>query len=153
MAADQRPKDYNHQFPHNDGLCLFWSPDFGVSLLTKNWGAARDNTLLVKVGEGKVLWPWYLDAKTVLNAEQGLATMTGTIHGTSLTYQRDYRCLGRPDRGYTDGHVARGLHVRERQRVPALPPGRPQARHHGQPRRGRWGRGALGRSREQTELP
>lgn len=88
-----RPQDYTEQYPHNDGLCIFWSPEFGSSLLTKNWGAARANTLLVKMGEGRVLWPWYLDVKSRLDAEQGSATLTGTIHDTPLSYERAYRFL------------------------------------------------------------
>ncbi len=88
-----RPKDYDEQYPHNDGLCLFWSPGFGVSLLTKNWGASRANTLLVKGEEDRVLWPYYMDVKSKLDTEGGTAELSGKIRETPLTYRRVYRFL------------------------------------------------------------
>lgn len=88
-----RPEVYNHQFPHNDGLCLFWSPEFGVSLLSKNWGAGQANTLLADLGDGKVEWPWYWDTTREFNAEKATVKLTGKIHGTPLRYERRYRFL------------------------------------------------------------
>lgn len=88
-----RPKEYLEQYPHNDGLCMFWSPEFGSSLLTKNWGASRANTLLVKVGEGQVLWPYYMNVKSKLDTVAATAELSGKIRETPLTYQRSYRFL------------------------------------------------------------
>lgn len=90
---NSRPKDYVEQYPHNDGLCMFWSPEFGSSLLTKNWGASRANTLLVKVGKDAVLWPWYMDTKSSFDATAGTAELTGKIRETPLSYRRAYRFL------------------------------------------------------------
>lgn len=88
-----RPTQYNHQFPHNDGLCLFWSPEFGVSLLTKNWGAAQANTLLADLGGGRIEWPWYWSVKSSLDAGNAVARLDGVVHDTPLRYQRTYRFL------------------------------------------------------------
>jgi len=88
-----RPKHYGEQYPHNDGLCMYWSPEFGSSILSKNWGASRANTLLVKVGEDQVLWPYYMDTKSKLDAEAGTADLGGKIRETPLSYQRRYRFL------------------------------------------------------------
>ena len=85
-----RPQDHNHQFPHNDGLCMFWSPEFGVSLLSKNWGAAQGNTLLADLGD-EIQWPWYWDTTCELDEANATAKLTGTIHKTPLGYERLYR--------------------------------------------------------------
>jgi len=106
---DTRPKVYNEQMPHNDGLCLFWSPGFGVSLLSKNWGAAQGNTILVDrlrasevgaadakpvdLGGGRIEWPWYWDTQCELDAEHATAKLKGRINQTPLRYQRTYRFL------------------------------------------------------------
>ncbi|MGE5532616.1 MAG: hypothetical protein ACM3VW_10930 [Bacteroidota bacterium] len=86
-----RPKDANEQYPSNDGLCVFWTPEFGVSLLTKNWGATRTNTLLVKTAAGEALWPYYIDTKSRYDTGAGTAVLTGKIRGTGLSYERAYR--------------------------------------------------------------
>lgn len=86
-----RPKVYNHQFPHNDGLALVWSPQFGSSLLTKNWGAAQANTLLAELADGRIEWPWYWDTKSSFDTEAATATLTGRLNETKLTYERVYR--------------------------------------------------------------
>lgn len=86
-----RPKSYHEQFPANDGLCLFWSPDFGVSLLTKNWGAGQTNTLLADRGAGQVDWPWYWSVKSTFDTAQGTATLTGKFKDLPLSYNRVYR--------------------------------------------------------------
>ncbi len=88
-----RPRHCDEQYPANDGLCMFWSPGFGVSLLTKNWGQSRCNTLLCEVGEGQVLWPYYMDTKSKLDTEAGTAELTGKIRETPLSYRRAYRFL------------------------------------------------------------
>ena len=88
-----RPKEYNHQFPSNDGLCLFWSPGFGVSLLSKNWGAGQTNTLLADLGGGRVEWPWYWDTKSEFDTEHATVKLSGKIHDAPLSYQRAYRFL------------------------------------------------------------
>ncbi len=87
-----RPKEYNHQFPHNDGLCMFWSPEFGVSLLSKNWGAAQGNTLLADLGDD-IQWPYYWATESSFDTENATVTLTGTIHKTPLRYERVYRFL------------------------------------------------------------
>lgn len=86
-----RPERAGEQYPANDGLCLFWTPGFGVSLLSKNWGAARTNTLLVKTAEGSTLWPFYLDTKSSYDTAAGTAVLRGAIRETPLTYERRYR--------------------------------------------------------------
>ncbi|PIU60861.1 MAG: hypothetical protein COS85_22430 [Armatimonadetes bacterium CG07_land_8_20_14_0_80_59_28] len=91
--AGTRPEECNHQFPHNDGLCLFWSPEFGVSLLSKNWSAGQANTLLATLDSGKVEWPWYWDTKSKFDTDNATVEMTGKIHDTPLTYARKYRFL------------------------------------------------------------
>lgn len=88
-----RPKHYLEQYPANDGLCVFWTPAFGVSLLTKNWGASRTNTLLVKTAAGDVLWPYYMDTKSRYDTTAGTALLSGKIRGTPLSYERSYRFL------------------------------------------------------------
>ena len=91
--APQRPNTYTGQYPHNDGLCMFWSPQFGVSLLSKNWGASRANTLLADLGDGKVEWPWYWDTTRELDVDNATVTLSGKIHETPLSYERVYRFL------------------------------------------------------------
>jgi len=88
-----RPPQYNRQFPHNDGLCLFWSPEFGVSLLSKNWGAAQGNTLLADLGGGRIEWPWYWSVKHVFDSAKAEAWLEGAVHDTPLRYRRTYRFL------------------------------------------------------------
>ncbi len=88
-----RPKEYNHQFPSNDGLCLFWSPDFGVSLLSKNWGAGQTNTLLADLGNGRIEWPYYWDTTSAFDVERATARLAGKINSTPLAYERIYRFL------------------------------------------------------------
>jgi hypothetical protein len=91
--SGSRPTQYNRQFPHNDGLCLFWTPEFGVSLLTKNWGAAQANTLLADLGGGRLEWPWYWSVQHTFDPDHAEARLEGTIHDTPLRYQRLYRFL------------------------------------------------------------
>ena len=85
------PSQYNRQFPRNDGLCLFWSPEFGVSLLSKNWGAAQGNTLLAEAADGTIHWPYYWATEASLDAANATATLCGKIHKTPLSYEREYR--------------------------------------------------------------
>jgi hypothetical protein len=92
-TAPRRPTDHMDQYPHNDGLCMFWSPQFGVSLLSKNWGASRANTLLAELGEGKTEWPWYWDTEHQFDVDGASATLSGRVHQTPLSYQRVYRFL------------------------------------------------------------
>lgn len=91
--SGSRPKVYHEQFPANDGLCLFWSPAFGTSLLTKNWGAGQTNTLLADRGEGKVDWPWYWSVKSEFDTDAGTAKLTGKFKDLPLSYERVYRFL------------------------------------------------------------
>lgn len=88
-----RPKHADEQYPHNDGLCVFWSPEFGASLLTKNWGASRANTLLVKTTGGEVLWPYYIDTKSQYDTTAGTVVLNGKIREAGLSYERSYRFL------------------------------------------------------------
>lgn len=90
---DVRPKHADEQYPSNDGLCVFWSPGFGVSLLSKNWGQSRCNTLLVRTVEGETLWPYYMDVKSKYNNDAGTAEITGQIREAGLAYARSYRFL------------------------------------------------------------
>lgn len=91
--APRRPQEYTDQYPHNDGLCMFWSPEFGVSLLSQNWGASRANTLLADLGDGRIEWPWYWDTKREFYTNNATVTLSGKIHETPLSYERTYLFL------------------------------------------------------------
>jgi hypothetical protein len=85
-------KVYNAQQAHNDGLCVFWSPQFGVSLLSKNWSAAAANSLLADLGV-RIEWPDYWSTTCKLDADAATARLESKIPDTPLSYRRDYTFL------------------------------------------------------------
>jgi hypothetical protein len=88
--TNTRPQSYDQQFPHNDGLALVWSPQFGSSLLSKNWNAGTANTLLAELENGEIEWPWYWDTSSDYDTQGATATLSGRINRTTLNYQRTY---------------------------------------------------------------
>lgn len=88
-----RPKHADQQFPHNDGLCLFWSPRFGASILSRNWGAPCANTLIARLVDGETEWPYYWSTRAEFDVDQATARLRGVIHRTPLAYERCYRFL------------------------------------------------------------
>lgn len=93
QKAGTLPQTYNEQVAHNDGLCLFWSPEFGASLLSKNWSAMAANTLLADLGDGRIGWPDYWETRSQLDADAATAVLTGKLQYTPLAYQRRYQFL------------------------------------------------------------
>ena len=55
------------------------------------------NTLLVKVGEGKVLWPYYMDTKSKLDASAATPTARGDTRGCPSGRNCNRRCDSGPN--------------------------------------------------------
>lgn len=83
-----RPADPHSQFPRNGGgLCMFWSPAFGTSLLAKNWSAYAAQTVLVERADGAD-WEDYWSVQGRFDAVRDQATITATILNQPVQVER-----------------------------------------------------------------
>jgi len=90
----RRPRDANHQFQLNDGgICLFWSKDFGTSILSKNWSAFACNTAIAWMQDGRTVWPDYWSVKRTFDAEGGALEVTSTMIDLPVNVTRSHEFL------------------------------------------------------------
>ena len=90
----RRPRDANHQWPLNDGgICLFWSKDFGTSILSKNWSAFACNTIIAWLPDGRTVWPDYWSVKQTFDEEGGTLEVTSTMIDLPIEVKRSYEFL------------------------------------------------------------
>lgn len=91
-----RPSDPRKQHPRNGGgLCMFWSPGFGSSLLAKNWSAYAAQTIIAerKSPGGGADWEDYWSIENSFDADLAQAAVTGAIMNQPLTFRRQYQFL------------------------------------------------------------
>jgi hypothetical protein len=90
----RRPKDANHQYQFNDGgLCLFWSKDFGASILGKNWSAFAANTVIAWLPDGRTVWPDYWSVKKTFDEKAATLEVTSAMIDLPVAVKRSYRFL------------------------------------------------------------
>lgn len=92
---DQRPRDPRQQFMHNaGGLCMFWSPRFGSSILGKNWSAYAAHCLIAEHVSGNGAdWEDYWSVSRAFDVQQSQATISGTLRDQPLAFTKQYRFL------------------------------------------------------------
>jgi hypothetical protein len=85
-----RPDDAHRQFPQNGGgLCLFWSPRFGSSILAKNWSPYAAHTIIAeRTGEGAD-WEDYWTVRGEFDADRAVAVTTGRVRAKPLSFRRE----------------------------------------------------------------
>ena len=91
----RRPADSSQQHPRNGGgLCMFWSPAFGSSILAHNWSATAAQTLLIERRDGAGFdWEDYWSIERAFDAEHAKAIIRGSIMNQPLTFERRYEFL------------------------------------------------------------
>jgi hypothetical protein len=92
-----RPDDVegaHRQHPRNGGgLCMFWSPMFGSSILGKNWSAYAAQTLIAESASGKADWEDYWSIQNVFDEQGGEAHISGAILNQPIQFERGYHFL------------------------------------------------------------
>ncbi len=84
----QRPSDPHKQFPRNGGgLCLFWTPGFGSSLVAKNWSTYAAQTIIAERGDTAV-WEDYWSVRSQFDAAGAKATITSTLLNQPVGIER-----------------------------------------------------------------
>jgi hypothetical protein len=79
--------------PRNGGgLCMFWSPAFGSSILGKNWSAYSAHTLITET-RSKTDWDDYWSIQSEFEDDPAVLTITGAIRDQPLQFRRAYRFL------------------------------------------------------------
>ncbi len=88
-----RSGDPLQQHPRNGGgLSMFWSPNFGVSLLAKNWSAYAANTIVIERAGGAD-WEDYWTVQPELYAETASASVSAGVLNHPVRVQRDWRFM------------------------------------------------------------
>lgn len=83
-----RATDAHQQYPRNGGgLCMFWSPAFGVSLLAKNWSTYSAQTVLIERPDG-VDWEDYWSVEPRFDAEHSRAMISAAILNQPVRVER-----------------------------------------------------------------
>lgn len=99
---NDRPTDAHKQYPRNGGgLCMFWSPEFGSSILGKNWSAYTAATLIAEQGPssrqqsavGGADWEDYWSVHNTFDQQSAQASITGTLRDQPVEFKREYRFL------------------------------------------------------------
>jgi hypothetical protein len=86
----RQPRDPLKQFPRNGGgLCMFWSPDFGSSLLARNWSVEAAQSIIAVRADGTTDWEEYWSVSNKLDAEHGTADITGNLGSTPIRFDRN----------------------------------------------------------------
>ena len=91
----RRPLEANRQYPRNGGgLCMFWSPRLGSSLLAKNWSAYAAHTIIAEHGNPKRAdWEDYWSIQSSFDEANAKATITGNLRDLPLRFQKEYEFL------------------------------------------------------------
>lgn len=90
----REPKDPNRQYPRNSGgLCIFWSQDFGVSILSKNWSTYSAHTLITESLDGSINWEDYWSVENDFDSEANSLIVTGKMRNLPLTFSKQYEFL------------------------------------------------------------
>ncbi len=98
----ERPTDARKQHARNGGgLCMFWSPLFGSSVMAQNWSAYAAQTIIAErdsvgggcAGGGGADWEDYWSVSNTFDAERGEATVKGTLRDQPIDFERKYRFL------------------------------------------------------------
>ena len=80
------------------GLSMFWTPEYGSSILGANWSPLTHHGLVATGSDGKRSWEDYFSTHFVLNEDPSELTITGKIENQPLTYTRRY-LLGEQELG------------------------------------------------------
>lgn len=90
----RRATDPLKQYPRNGGgLCMFWSPEFGTSLLGKNWSVEAAQSLIAKRTDGTTDWEEYWSVSSRFDVERARAMITGSIGALPMKFSRSIRFL------------------------------------------------------------
>ncbi|MCI0365114.1 MAG: hypothetical protein L0219_14655, partial [Phycisphaerales bacterium] len=100
----RRPKDPHRQHPRNGGgLCMFWSPSFGSSILSKNWSAYAAHTIIAENalgggggsggGSGGADWEDYWSIQSAFDQDRSEATIGGSLRDQPIGFERKYRFM------------------------------------------------------------
>ena len=92
-----RPIEPDKQHAHNGGgLSMFWSPNFGCSILAQNWSAYASHAILIEqksAGGSRIDWEDYWTVEHSFEKETAKARVTGAIRDQPLKFERQYRFL------------------------------------------------------------
>ncbi len=86
-----REANARKQYPRNGGgLCMFWSPAFGTSLVSKNWSAYASQCVIAERdrGAGDADWEDYWSVQPEFDADRALATISSTILNQPMHVRR-----------------------------------------------------------------
>ena len=73
------------------GLSMFWTPEFGSSLLAKNWNIYTSQTVRAELHDGSVSWPAYWTLNHEYDAEERHITMRQKMLNLPVHVTRDLR--------------------------------------------------------------
>jgi hypothetical protein len=88
----RQPRDPLKQFPRNGGgLCMFWSPQFGSSILAKNWSVEAAQSIIAQRADGTTDWEEYWSVSNKFDAEHGTADIAGNLGVSPIKFNRSVK--------------------------------------------------------------
>jgi hypothetical protein len=93
LASPEVVKDLGNRYAlpmTGGGMSLFWTRDFGNSLLAQNWSPLTHHGLLACDTEGKGYYEDYFSITHELNEQKGTLTVSGRIGNKPVAYERKY---------------------------------------------------------------
>lgn len=72
------------------GMSLFWSPSYGNAIMTADWSPLTHHGLVATAGNGKRYWEQYFSTNFSLDTQANQLSITGTLEGSNLSYERRY---------------------------------------------------------------
>jgi hypothetical protein len=89
----RRTTDAQRQFPRTGGgVCLFWTPGFGSSIVAKNWSACASQAVIAQRADGAD-WEDYWSVRSAFDAAAGTARITSAMLNQPVKISRDVRFL------------------------------------------------------------
>ena len=72
------------------GLSLFWTPNYGSSVLATNWSPLAHHGLVALQADGKRYWEDYFATKYAVDEKAGTLRVEGRIENQPISYVRTY---------------------------------------------------------------
>jgi hypothetical protein len=86
------PRTADQQYVRNGGgLCLFWSPGFGTSLLAKNWTTWSAQSIVARTMRQEEKWEDYWSVETDFQPEAGQLVVTGSLANLPIAFEKTWR--------------------------------------------------------------
>jgi len=86
-----RPQEASKQHQRNGGgLSMFWSPQFGSSLLSKNWSAYAANCIVAE-SDQRTDWEDYWSVTSAFDTDAGKAVINCRLRDQPITISREYQ--------------------------------------------------------------